>query len=59
MMENMKKQGGQTAGAGMEVTEDMMKMVSKMKLRDMLAFGNAPQEVVEQIDGQLRKIPNI
>ncbi len=59
MMENMKKQGGQTAGAGMEVTEDMMKMVSKMKLRDMLAFGNGPQEVVEQIDGQLRKIPNI
>lgn len=38
--------------------EMIQTMVKRMKLRDALSFGNAPKEVVDQLDAQLRQIPN-
>lgn len=58
MMARMQEHSSQAAGAGMEMTEDMLAMISKMTLRDMLAFGNTPQSIIEQLDEQLRQIPN-
>ena len=59
MMEKMQGQNAAAAGVEMEVTDELKAMMSKMKLRDMLAFGKAPKEVVNMLDEQLRKIPNI
>ena len=39
--------------------EAMQMMMNNMVLRDMLKFGNVPEEVVEQLDAQLKCIPNV
>lgn len=59
MMEQAQAAKSETSGAGMEVSGDLMQMVRTMTLRDMLAFGHMPQEMVDQIDAQLKKIANV
>ena len=73
LMENPKAQpiigalmsgmAGAGSGEGNAMTEgmdsaDIMAMVKKMKLRDALAYGNVSRETLEQLDAQLRQIPN-
>lgn len=59
LMAQMQKAGSQAAETGMEMNEDMAAMVNKMTLRDMLAFGNTPVSIIEQLDEQLKQIPNV
>ncbi|MDO4285912.1 MAG: alpha/beta hydrolase [Eubacteriales bacterium] len=48
---------GQSVTQGMD-PEAVQAMAGKMKLRDALAYGNLPEEKVEQLDEILRRIPN-
>ena len=59
LMAQMQKAGSQAAETGMEMNEDMAAMVNKMTLRDMLAFVNTPVSIIEQLDEQLKQIPNV
>ena len=38
---------------------NMFEMVKKMKLRDALSYGNVPEDVMNRLNEQLGKIPNI
>lgn len=58
MMKGAAGEGGASAMAQGMDQEAIKTMVKKMKLRDALAFGNAPAAMVEQLDQELRKIPN-
>lgn len=58
MMAQVKEQNGQAAEGGMEMTEDMAEMIGRMTLSDVLSFGKVPQDIIEQLDEQLRQIPN-
>ena len=59
MMAKMPEADAEAAGTQLEMTDDLLAMMSKMKLRDMLSFGKTPEEVVKMLDEQLKKIPNI
>ena len=47
------------AQAGVEQGSDMESFVQRMKLRDVLAYGNVPEEQVNALNDQLSKLPNI
>lgn len=45
---------------GVDRMEDAVQnFIGKMKLRDVLAYGNAPEEYIDSLNEQLSKIPNI
>ncbi len=41
-----------------QIDGEMGEFIRKMKLRDVLEYGNVPEEQIEAIDGQLAKIKN-
>lgn len=42
-----------------DLDNDPWKLVRNLKLRDALGFAGTPKELVEELDSQLRKLPNI
>lgn len=54
---------GTSMGAGQDqegfTSGNMFEMVKKMKLRDALSYGNVPEDVMNRLNEQLGKIPNI
>lgn len=54
MLEQLQSQGG-TPG----MNEDMLEAIQKMTLRNVLNFCNVAEAVVQLLDEQLRRIPNI
>lgn len=53
---NRMASSAQNPMAGEMDLKESMKMAEKMTLREILAFGNTPGEIVSQIDARLRKL---
>lgn len=59
MMEGLRRQIQEAGGQMPETEGDMSAMVAKMKLRDMLCYVNAPEDLLKELNEKLSKLPNI